>query len=410
MNIEVVSEKRLDKEEKSDRMEGMNEEIKTKRCSRCKIEKLGTCFGINKASRDGLNACCKECFRKDREAKALIRKPIVEQKRKEHFQRLRKEAREKTTKICSVCKIEKNKADFSPNGNTPRDGLRSSCKDCVNKRNAIRYGWEEKANRQKEKILAQKREIQNRISKICSICRLDKSLDQFYKNKSSPDGHQYTCIECYKEYSKNNKEKIAIESRNRRMRNKEHYDAKVSEWRSKNKDKTIIYARNWLIRNPERAKQVRIKHRTKNKKKINACAIKRRAIRRRTDPNFRLRELIRKHIRRAVKGEEKHGSSLELLGCSIEVLKNHLQSKFKEGMTWELLMDGKIHIDHIIPLCAMDLTKEENQRVCFHYSNLRPLWPMENEIKSKRDVQFCKRMKKWRENQNHFNVQRAFSF
>lgn len=73
-------------------------------------------------------------------------------------------------------------------------------------------------------------------------------------------------------------------------------------------------------------------------------------------------------------------SSQKLAGCSYNELKLYLQSKFKEGMSWDNY--GDWHIDHIIPCSAFDLTKEENQIKCFHYTNLQPLWAYENRRKS----------------------------
>lgn len=57
----------------------------------------------------------------------------------------------------------------------------------------------------------------------------------------------------------------------------------------------------------------------------------------------------------------------------------HLQSTFQEGMNWNNY--GKWEIDHIIPCSAFDLTIEENQRKCFHYSNLQALWERDNIVK-----------------------------
>jgi hypothetical protein len=48
-------------------------------------------------------------------------------------------------------------------------------------------------------------------------------------------------------------------------------------------------------------------------------------------------------------------------------------------MNWE--NQGEWHIDHILPCASFDLTKEEEQRKCFHYTNLQPLWAKDNMIK-----------------------------
>jgi len=74
--------------------------------------------------------------------------------------------------------------------------------------------------------------------------------------------------------------------------------------------------------------------------------------------------------------EKKHGNTMELTGCSKDDLYAHLESKFTEGMNWENY--GKWHIDHIKPCAFFDLTKEEEQKKCFHWRNLQPLWAIDN--------------------------------
>ena len=80
------------------------------------------------------------------------------------------------------------------------------------------------------------------------------------------------------------------------------------------------------------------------------------------------------------KNIEKGFSTMDLTGCQLSFLRGYIEAKFTEGMTWEKV--GKeIHIDHIKPCCSFDLTKEEEQKKCFHYSNLQPLWARDNLVK-----------------------------
>ena len=92
--------------------------------------------------------------------------------------------------------------------------------------------------------------------------------------------------------------------------------------------------------------------------------------------------LLRSRINHAIRGYRKSRSTIELLGCHIKQLKKHLESKFKEGMNWNNY--GKWHIDHIKPCCSFDLSKPEEQKKCFHYTNLQPLWAEDNFIKNGR--------------------------
>ena len=72
-----------------------------------------------------------------------------------------------------------------------------------------------------------------------------------------------------------------------------------------------------------------------------------------------------------------------MVGCSIPFLKKHLESRFKKGMSWN--NRNMWHIDHIIPISYFvknfNFNDEKVQKKCFHYSNLQPLWKLENETK-----------------------------
>lgn len=63
---------------------------------------------------------------------------------------------------------------------------------------------------------------------------------------------------------------------------------------------------------------------------------------------------------------------MELLGCTLEEFKSHIEKQFDDKMTWENY-GAYWHVDHIIPCASFDLTKEDDQRRCFHYTNMQPL-------------------------------------
>ena len=102
--------------------------------------------------------------------------------------------------------------------------------------------------------------------------------------------------------------------------------------------------------------------------------------RKQNDPNFHLARRIRARIRVAIRKcyGKKAAKSMALLGCSIEEARRRIEAQFQPGMSWELFVQGKIHLDHKKPCILFDLTKESEQRACFNISNLQPLWSVDN--------------------------------
>ena len=89
----------------------------------------------------------------------------------------------------------------------------------------------------------------------------------------------------------------------------------------------------------------------------------------------KIRQSVRKSFKR--KGYIKNTNTYNILGESWEFVKQHMESLFKEGMTWDNY--GEWEIDHVIPLSSVK-TEEEIIKLC-HYSNLQPLWKMDNRLK-----------------------------
>jgi len=104
-------------------------------------------------------------------------------------------------------------------------------------------------------------------------------------------------------------------------------------------------------------------------------------IKRRTDINFKIKQYLRTRIWSALKGLNKSKTTIQLLGCSIKFLRKHLENQFTKGMNWKNY--GKWEIDHIKPCAKFDLSKASEQRKCFNYTNLQPLWKKDN--RKKRD-------------------------
>lgn len=102
------------------------------------------------------------------------------------------------------------------------------------------------------------------------------------------------------------------------------------------------------------------------------------------DPAFFLGRRLRERVRNAVKmsGTKKCAKTMELLGCTLPQFRVHIASLFLPGMSFD--NRHQWHIDHRKPVALFDLSDEQQQRECFHYTNLQPLWSEDNRRKSDR--------------------------
>ncbi len=158
-------------------------------------------------------------------------------------------------------------------------------------------------------------------------------------------------------YLRHNKEYYA--------RNVEYHRARALKWASENRERRRTTRKKWRLTN---LKQRRTYEREYVQKRIVA------------DPNFAMRNRLRCRLY-ALLGKKrlKMSTSLELVGCSMEELRKHLEARFVENMSWE---NRRLwEIDHKRPCSSFDLTDPEQQKACFHYTNLQPLWRARNRSK-----------------------------
>lgn len=87
---------------------------------------------------------------------------------------------------------------------------------------------------------------------------------------------------------------------------------------------------------------------------------------------------LRSRLSHATKGTVKRGSTMSLTGCTVAELRQHLESQFVDDMSWDNYGRNGWHVDHIRPCASFDLSDPEQQRQCFHYTNLQPLWATDN--------------------------------
>tara|TARA_Y100000389_G_scaffold99609_1_gene96343 strand:+ start:6647 stop:7168 length:522 start_codon:yes stop_codon:yes gene_type:complete len=150
--------------------------------------------------------------------------------------------------------------------------------------------------------------------------------------------------------------------------------ARAKKWQQNNLEKERARVKKYRENNPEKARAIdRKRHqRPENKKRKNA----RHRERIKTDPQYRLACNLRRRLRHALKGKNKSARTMKLVGCSISHLMDHMEKQFQPGMTWE--NQGTWHVDHMMPCASFNLIDPEQQRQCFHYTNLQPLWGLEN--------------------------------
>lgn len=232
--------------------------------------------------------------------------------------------------------------------------------------------------------------------KKCTGCGRELPLDQFYKKryKSGNVGYQCYCKSCKRAakilWRKNNLDKIIKQNIEWRENNPEYN----KKWRENNPeyyarwlDNNPEYHKKWRENNPDKMRKIKIRWRKANLNKINTARAARDKERKIIDPNFKLKQNIRDAIRKAFKNNTKSGRTVELLGCSIEYLRQYLENQFTEGMTWSNYGLHGWHLDHIIPVSYFDLSDPEQQKRAWHYTNLRPMWAIDNIQKSNKIIE-----------------------
>jgi hypothetical protein len=180
------------------------------------------------------------------------------------------------------------------------------------------------------------------VTKICKKCGEDKLLSEFNNDKYSSDGLRYRCREC-----------TSKEYRIYYNLNKENEIKRQTEFQKNNKELT-----------------------SKTRKK-------RYSIRYKNDVEYKVRTNLRNRVKLYLKSinlNVKLNNTKNFVGCDPNELREYLEGKFTDGMSWSNYSHDGWHIDHIIPLSSAK-SIDEIYKLC-HYTNLQPLWCFENYKKS----------------------------
>jgi hypothetical protein len=203
--------------------------------------------------------------------------------------------------------------------------------------------------------------------KICSKCKQEKDISLFNKAKKTKDGYDWWCRDCKKDFYKDpiNAEKKAISDKKYYADNLDKVKLYKAQWARENKEGIKIRYKKWYNENRDSIYKKEVENRANN-------------------INKQLEHAMRTRLNLALRGiGAKADRTFILIGCNTDELKAMLAEKFTDGMTWDNYGLYGWHVDHIIPCYYFDLTKEEDQRKCFHYSNLQPLWATDNLKKGK---------------------------
>ena len=166
-------------------------------------------------------------------------------------------------------------------------------------------------------------------------------------------------------HTPNAKEARRVCARNYYNANPEKCSLKNKEWRENNKEHRAQYMSDYgKTHRPE------INERKKVTNKLRYDS----------DPAYKIMCLLRTRLTKSIRNAmaQKASNTLDLLGCSIGRFGDYISAHFKPGMSWAKVLTGEIHIDHIKPIASFDLTDPEQQKACFHFLNLQPLWSIEN--------------------------------
>lgn len=270
-------------------------------------------------------------------------------------------------KICTKCNIIKDTNQFYKL-KTGKFGVDSKCKEC-------------KSEYEKNKNV----EYNPNEFKVCKGCNIKKTTTDFHKHKSKKFGVDSRCKQCKNQYEKN--------------RNNQ-YDpnaiklcgiCKIEKPSTKfNKNKAGKFG----IRS--QCKQCQSEFYQNNKECINYKQKRNNYTkqRRKSDPLFKLKCNIRNSIRYSLKAKVygKNTKTIQILGCSYEELKKHIESKFEPWMDWSKygLYNNKLNygfdIDHIIPVSSAK-TEEEVIKLN-HYTNLQPLCSYINRVIKKNKLNY----------------------
>jgi hypothetical protein len=239
-------------------------------------------------------------------------------------------------KQCCSCHSLLDTIDFHFDQNRS-DGLASKCKTCANE-----YRRQYRKNNP-----STMRKINKKYYSLHKVGVLQKQHNYYLRNSS----------------------KIILRVSNYNKSNMDKTRRRIRQYYKNNSVKIISRAAQWRKNNPDKAKAISRRYKHKSNYDLNRLH---------TNIQAHLAHNLRIRLRKAIQNNQKSGSAVRDLGCTVPELIQHLESQFQPGMSWTNYGFNGWHIDHIIPLDSFDLTDRPQFLQACHYTNLQPLWKADN--------------------------------
>lgn len=209
--------------------------------------------------------------------------------------------------------------------------------------------------------------------KRCRICNIEKSLDDFYKSKTHIDGRESYCKDCK---NKRGKERYAKNPDAHKVVCKAYYEDHKDEHISR----MIAYFNDPT--HPEHKEKHRAgtkKYMRENRDKFRDREREYKKTRMKNDPKLRISHNISTYIRISLNNNKQGQHWEDLVGYTLQDLRQHLESKFDEKMSWDNY-GSYWHIDHIVGIANFNYTSYEDKafKKCWSLENLQPLYGLDN--------------------------------
>ena len=167
--------------------------------------------------------------------------------------------------------------------------------------------------------------------KKCTKCKTLQPRENFNRDSTRGEGLSFRCRACDAAYRAANRARLSEMNR---------------VWRAESREQRRAYGRHYW-----RTRRVR-------------------------DVAYDMTHRLRNRVKMAFARGKRSARFWGLTGCTITELLEHIERQFVDGMTWD--NRGEWHVDHIKPCAMFDLTDPAQQRECFHFTNLQPLWARDN--------------------------------